>query len=141
MTTNYMTALALGKQFGNVDFNIPTYYLGLSKTKPNADGTNDTPPVGGNYARVALANNTANFIIDAATRTAKVKGIVEWNESTGNWSDNTNRIKFVTVWDSKDGGHLLYACELDKDEYRLIETKMQMWIEAGGITFKYIDVE
>lgn len=38
-----------------------TWYLGLSTTNPNTDGTNFTEPVGGAYARVAIVNNATNF--------------------------------------------------------------------------------
>lgn len=38
-----------------------TWYLGLTTTSPNDDGTGFTEPVGGNYARVAVTNNATNF--------------------------------------------------------------------------------
>lgn len=38
-----------------------TYFVGLSTTQPNPDGTGFTEPVGNGYARVAYANNVTNF--------------------------------------------------------------------------------
>jgi len=38
-----------------------TWYLALSTTQPNADGSGFTEPVGGSYARVAVTNNSTNF--------------------------------------------------------------------------------
>lgn len=38
-----------------------TWYLALSTTQPNEDGTGFTEPVGGSYARPALTNNATNF--------------------------------------------------------------------------------
>lgn len=38
-----------------------TWYLGLSTTQPNDDGTGFTEPVGFNYGRVAAANNGTTF--------------------------------------------------------------------------------
>jgi len=53
-----------------------TWYVGLSKTTPNDDGTNFSEHSGGSYARVASTNNTTNW--PAATtvsgRTVKKNG-------------------------------------------------------------------
>lgn len=38
-----------------------TWYLGLSKTTPNEDGTNFTEPVGLGYARVSVVNDNTKF--------------------------------------------------------------------------------
>lgn len=46
---------------GATTFAPATWYLGISTTFPNDDGTNFTEPSGGSYARVAIANNSTNF--------------------------------------------------------------------------------
>lgn len=46
-------------QFGSAS--PATWWLGLSTTTPNDDGTGFTEPVGGAYARVSITNNTTNF--------------------------------------------------------------------------------
>jgi hypothetical protein len=38
-----------------------TWYLGMSTSTPNDDGTGFTEPVGAGYARVAITNNATNF--------------------------------------------------------------------------------
>lgn len=73
-------------QFGSG--NPATWYLGMSTTTPNEDGTGFTEPVGGSYARVAVTNNTTSF--PAATTvsgdTTKVNGVkFTFPNPTGNW--------------------------------------------------------
>ena len=65
-----------------------TWYLGLSTTAPNEDGTGWTGPVGGSYARVAVPNTAASF--PAATTvdgvTTKTNGIkLTFPNPTGSW--------------------------------------------------------
>lgn len=65
-----------------------TWYVGLSTTEPSDDGTNFTEPVGGSYARVAVANTVANWPAAATssgmtTKTTAVK--VTYPNPTGNW--------------------------------------------------------
>lgn len=65
-----------------------TWYIGLSTTTPNDDGTSFTEPVGGSYARVAMTNNGTNF--PSATTvggiTYKRNGTaITWPNPTGNW--------------------------------------------------------
>lgn len=38
-----------------------TWYIGLSTTTPNDDGSAFTEPSGGSYARVAVTNNSTNW--------------------------------------------------------------------------------
>lgn len=47
-----------------------TWFMGISTSIPNDDGTNFTEPVGGAYARVSVTNNATNF--PAATTTSGV---------------------------------------------------------------------
>lgn len=53
-----------------------TWYLGLSTTAPNDDGSGFTEPSGGAYARVAVANNATNFpaAVTASGETTKSNG-------------------------------------------------------------------
>lgn len=45
----------------SVTYAPATWYLGMSTTAPNDDGTGFTEPVGGSYARVAITNNATNW--------------------------------------------------------------------------------
>lgn len=64
-----------------------TWFLGLSTTTPNEDGTNFTEPIGGSYARVSVANDTAHFpaatVSDATTKTNGA--IILFTNPTGTW--------------------------------------------------------
>lgn len=54
-----------------------TWWLGLSSTAPNDDGTGFTEPSGGSYGRVAILNNTTNFpaaVIAAGNLVTKANG-------------------------------------------------------------------
>ena len=67
-----------------------TWYLGLSTTSPNEDGTNFTEPVGGAYARVAVTNNVTNFPPAQTTAgvTTKRKGVaLIFPNPTGLWGN------------------------------------------------------
>lgn len=65
-----------------------TWYLGLSTTTPNDDGTGFTEPVGGAYARVAATNNATNFpaATTVAGETTKTNGAkFTFTNPTGTW--------------------------------------------------------
>lgn len=65
-----------------------TWYLGLSTTTPNGDGTGFTEPVGGAYARVAVVNNATNFPPATTTGgiTTKTNGTkITFINPTGTW--------------------------------------------------------
>jgi hypothetical protein len=68
MATDVRERLLADSQFGGgaltangVTVAPATWYLGLSTTIPNEDGSNFTEPVGLAYARVACVNNLTNF--------------------------------------------------------------------------------
>lgn len=64
------------------------WYIGISTTPSNADGTGFTEPVGGSYARVAVTNNGTNFpnAATVAGVTEKVTGAkITFPNPTGNW--------------------------------------------------------
>lgn len=65
-----------------------TWYLGLSTTAPNDDGTGFTEPVGGAYARVAVTNNATNFpaaTTVAGVTTKKNGAKITYVNPTGTW--------------------------------------------------------
>lgn len=76
-----------------------TWYVGLSLTTPNDDGTNFTEPSGGSYARKAVTNNTTNFP-DAVTTsgvTTKTNGAkITFNNPTATWGLVTHYGIFTT---------------------------------------------
>ena len=89
-----------------------TWYLGLSTTGPNGDGTGFTEPVGMAYARVAVTNNVANF--PAATTvsgsTTKTNGAkFTFVNPTGTWGAISHHGWFLAA----TGGTPEYSNPLD----------------------------
>lgn len=89
-----------------------TWYLGISTTTPNEDGTGFTEPVGGSYARVTITNNSTNF--PAATtvsdETRKTNGAkFTFANPTGTWGIATYWGLFTTL----TGGLPEYSDPLD----------------------------
>ncbi len=88
-----------------------TWYVGLTTTAPNDDGTNVTEPVGGSYARVAVTNNTTNFPAASTSGgiTRKSNGTaVTFANPTGNWG----KIVGYVIADALSGGNIRYVDRL-----------------------------
>lgn len=88
--TDTRERLVADSQFGGgaTTWAPATWYLGLTTTTPNDDGTNFTEPVGGAYARVARTNNATNFpaASTVAGVTTKTNGTAcTFPTPTGNW--------------------------------------------------------
>lgn len=89
-----------------------TWYLGLSTTTPNTDGTSFTEPVGGAYARVAVTNNATNFPAATATTgiTTKSNGAkFTFVNPTGVWG----LISYYGWFTALTGGTPEYSNALD----------------------------
>lgn len=89
-----------------------TWYLGLSKTTPNEDGSNFTEPVAMSYARVAVTNNLTNFPAAVTTlgTTTKTNGIkFTFPNPSGTWGLMTDYGWFL----ASTGGIPEYTHELD----------------------------
>lgn len=72
--------------------NPTTWWLGLSTTQPNDDGTGFTEPVGAGYARVTVTNNATNFppATTVAGETKKANGTkLTFPNPTGNWGTSS----------------------------------------------------
>lgn len=89
-----------------------TWYLGLSTTQPNDDGTGFTEPVGLGYARVAITNNATNFpaATTVAGDTQKTNGTkFTFPNPTGAWGAAAHYGFFLTA----TGGTPQYSNPLD----------------------------
>lgn len=80
-----------------------TYYIGLSTTAINADGTGVIEPTGGGYQRVAVTNNKTNFT-DSTGGIVQNKVQFEFPESTTAWGTITH----VFISDGPTTGNVLY---------------------------------
>ena len=103
----YLRNAVLNHVFGDVLFDSPgTLYLGLSTTPIADNGTGETEPVGGGYARQALANNKTtwssaaganNFVTNAAE--------ITFPESSGAWGNITH----FFISDGVTGGNIFIS--------------------------------
>lgn len=129
MITNYWRNKIQDYLFTGVSFTPPvTYYIALSKTEPQVDGTGITEPVGGGYSRIAITRNTSSF-------TSSVAGVVKNKitllspESTDAWGV----LPYYAVFDSSSGGNPLWGGALANS--RNIDVEMQLLIDPNGISF------
>lgn len=103
MSTTYFLNLIMGNIFGTAKTpGIPTkYYVALSTTAPNVDGTGVTePPTNSSgYSRVELTSLSAptNGVIKNSAAVAFEESLVDWG-----------KITHYAVYDAKTGGHLLF---------------------------------
>lgn len=92
--TDSLESSILDHIFGGGDYSRPaTLQVGLSTTAINDDGTGITEPAGGDYARVALDNDTVTW--DAAIidndKGLKTNAIdIEFPEATDTWGTIVN---------------------------------------------------
>lgn len=84
------------------------YYLALSSTAINKNGTGLTEPTDKNYSRVLIPNDDCNFITSSGGVT-KNAALIEFNISTKAWE---NPITHWAIMDSLKGGRILYYDEL-----------------------------
>lgn len=103
-------------------------YIGLSKTQPNANGTNITEPVGNGYSRLEMARSSIDFT-SPVNGTVKNKIRKSFNESTGSWGTCTHYV----IFDKSTGGNLLWYGELTYS--RTIEADMQLFIKENDLVF------
>lgn len=106
--TTYLDKSLVDSVFGDTAYAVPaTLYVALSTTTPTQAGASFTEPSGSGYARVAVANSTANFGA-AATQPATGYEVVNavalaFPAATGAWGTVT----YFGVFDAATGGNLL----------------------------------
>lgn len=126
MNTTYF----LNQIMGNV-FNTKTipplsknYYIGLSSTKPQLDGTGvSEPSASTNYARVKLdtLSEPNNGIITNSVA-------ISFDESSANWGTMT----YFVIYDSLEAGNLLMYDTLSAP--RNVEPTTIVTIKAGSLS-------
>lgn len=136
MNTTRFKNLIMGNLFGtDKTVSIPTkYYIGLSSTAPNMDGTGVTEPSASStgYSRVELTtlSSPANGVI---TNT----DAIQFPESQSDWFGAGSPATHYVIYDSKTGGNLLMYNELTKT--RIIESNTVTTINASSLSLKLID--
>lgn len=120
----------LNYNFGNTSYTLPQqYWLALSTTTIQQDGTGCTEPSGNGYARVGIDNNKTTFSVSSqGSLTNNIQ--IQFPESTGTWGTVT----YIAIFDSEEGGNLLYFDSLA--ESRTIETQTTLMFMPNTITIQ-----
>ena len=136
MTSTYFLNCIMGNVFGTQTTPaLPTrFYLGLSSTEPQLDGTGVTEPTDSSYTRLELD-----------TLTEPEDGIISndqdiiFPESVNDWSTLDAPLTHFVIFDALTGGHLLIADELDKP--RAVQSDSQVRFRAGGLELSLVNLE
>lgn len=120
----------LDYNFGATTYTLPAkYWIALSTTAIQNDGTGCTEPVGNGYTRVGIDNNKTTFSV-AENGILKNNIQVQFPESTGSWGTVT----YIAIFDSETEGNLLYYDSLA--ESRTIETQTTLMFMPDTITMQ-----
>lgn len=129
MISNYLSDKIQNSLFIGGLFTPPTkYYMALSKTPPNPDGSNVEEPSGSEYARIVFDRGSVDF-------NNSINGVVtnklrkEYAETTSVWGTCTH----YAIYDAQTGGNLLWAGELLYS--RDIDIDMQLFINPNDLIF------
>lgn len=118
----------LDRNFGSVAYTPPaTYYVGLSTSTPQIDGTGATEPSTGSYARVAFTNDKTNWGT-AASASLTNSAAVTFVESTASWGTITH----VGLWDAASAGNLWFFDVLTPS--RSVASATTVLFAIGSIT-------
>lgn len=106
--TNYLDQKLVELIFSDTAYTIPaTLYVALSTTTPTQAGASFTEPSGNAYARVAVTNNSTNFVAAAsqpATGYEMENGtVITFPAATGSWGTVT----YFGIFDAATAGNLL----------------------------------
>lgn len=125
---DYLENELLDHVFGNAAYAAPaTLYMALSTTDPTDDGSGITEPVGGSYARLAVANNATNF--PAASGGSKTNGTdFQFATATASWGVVTH----MAIFDQVTGGNMLAHAALSSS--KTIDNGDTVIFEIGNLT-------
>ena len=100
--TYYSANRIMDRYFGSSTLTpATTYYMGVSTTTPQSNGTGVTEPTDPAYARIAIPNNKVSF---TTSSNGSLKNAIQFSfaEAQTNWGTITH---FV-LYDSLTGGNL-----------------------------------
>ena len=109
------------------------FYIGLSSTMPEKDGSGATEPSGGNYARVKIESfsEPADGMVNNINE-------LSFPRSTGVWFDSDNKARYWVLFDgSTPEAKILSAGELE--EAKTIESNTQITIAAATLSVTLTD--
>jgi hypothetical protein len=128
MSVTYTQAnTILDEYFGKVTPTIPTtYYMGISTTTIQNDGTGASEPVDVAYQRVAIPNTKVSFTI-ASNGSLKNAVEFEFPESQVSWGIITH----FALYDQQTGGSIKVFGQLTNS--RTVETSTILVLEPNAL--------
>ena len=127
--------LILGSRLGNRSPEpVTTWYVGLSTSSINEDGTGITEPSGSNgYKRVAIQNNSTQFTMPS-NLTVKNANPIIFDEVTADCGKATD----IFLSSSQEGGTAAYYGKFAIP--RPLPAQSNLTIAAGDASFKIVNV-
>lgn len=126
--TYYSANLINDRLLGSSALTPPaTYYLGISTTSTQKDGTGITEPIDGAYSRIAVTNNKTNFDTSSLGSLSNLVEF-EFSESTVNWGVITNWF----LSDASTGGNIWFQGSLALS--RNVESQTVLVLPVGSFT-------
>lgn len=130
MSVTYLSAgKVLDFNFGATSYTPPgTYFVGLSTSTIQPDGTGYVEPSGGAYARVPITNNKTTF--GTASNGALTNAIaITFTESTASWGTITH----VFLADALTGGNVYWFEALPTP--KAVASATTVLFSVGSLTF------
>lgn len=138
MTTTYFKNLLMGNIFKTkTSPGLPSgYYIGLSSTAPNANGTGVTEPSRTNtgYARVQLTASNMGVPSNGAIQNTTA---ISFPESLTDWFPAGSPAKWYVIYDSQSDGNLLMYNSLTSN--RVIEMNTIATIRKNSLYLQLTD--
>lgn len=103
----------------------PVYYMGLSSTEINEDGSGATPPSDGNYARVAFANEPNSFTHSSGQ--VQNGTIIQFATASDTWNVN-----YWHMNDAASGGTVHFKGSVNPSQ--TVTVNQQLRFPVGGLT-------
>lgn len=100
--TDAMANAVLDEVLGTSGVLPATVYIGLLLSAPNPDGSGVVEPSGFGYSRVAVSNNSTEWLAASARSKTHANNIVFPTATGGGWGTVTH----VGVFDAASGGNL-----------------------------------
>jgi len=91
--------------FGQLD-NPPTFYVGVSSTQPNEDGSNVTEPSSGNYARVQTSPSDWDPATDASPSVVDNVNEFTFPQALADWLSGSD-LAYGVLYDASTDGNFL----------------------------------
>lgn len=111
------------------------FWLGLSSTKPAADGTGVSEPSGNNYARVRITAFT-----QADGGSIRNPEAIEFPRSTGVWFESTAKAAYWVLFDGNTAEANLLSCG-ELDEPKTIESNTTITVAAETLSITLTDYQ